>query len=207
MNYQEIDLKTWPRLEYFNHYLKVVPCTYSLTITLDITNLLEKKYHLYSSLIYAITKTVNQYKEFRLRFIDDKLVLFDSLNPCYTIFHKDDETFSNLWSFYRENFLDFQKEYFKDIENYGETKGFLGKDEEPLNTFPISMIPWLNFQGFNLNLEKGYDYLAPIFTLGKYYKNANNYLIPLAMQVHHACCDGFHVARFLDSLQDVIRKL
>ena len=30
--------------------------------------------------------------------------------------------------------------------------------------------------------------------------------IPLSIQVHHAVCDGFHVCRFLDELQDLLNK-
>ena len=32
------------------------------------------------------------------------------------------------------------------------------------------MIPWSTFDGFNLNLQKGYDYLIPIFTMGNIIK-------------------------------------
>lgn len=38
----------------------------------------------------------------------------------------------------------------------------------PENTFPVSMIPWTTFEGFNLNLQHGYDYLLPIFTMGRF---------------------------------------
>ena len=65
---------------------------------------------------------------------------------------------------------------------------------------------FLCFEGFNLNLKKGYDYLLPIFTFGKYYEDGGKYYIPLSIQVHHAVCDGFHVCRFLDELQDLLNK-
>ena len=68
------------------------------------------------------------------------------------------------------------------------------------------MIPWLTFEGFNLNLQRGYDYLTPIFTIGKYYQEDGLIKIPLAMQVHHAVCDGFHICRFINELQELINK-
>ena len=94
----------------------------------------------------------------------------------------------------------------KDIDAYGERKGMFAKPNPPENTFPVSMIPWTSFEGFNLNLKKGYDYLLPIFTFGKYYEEGGKYYIPLSIQVHHAVCDGFHVCRFLDELQDLLNK-
>lgn len=37
MEYRVIDRNNWQRKEYFEHYLKKVPCTYSITTKLDIT--------------------------------------------------------------------------------------------------------------------------------------------------------------------------
>ena len=44
----------------------------------------------------------------------------------------------------------------------------------------------------------------PIFTLGKYYEEDGKILLPLAVQVHHAVCDGFHICRFVNELQELI---
>ena len=82
----------------------------------------------------------------------------------------------------------------------------LAKPNPPENTFPVSMIPWTSFEGFNLNLQNGYDYLLPIFTFGKYYEDGGKYYIPLSIQVHHAVCDGFHVCRFINELQELLNK-
>ena len=66
------------------------------------------------------------------------------------------------------------------------------------------MIPWTSFEGFNLNLQKGYDYLLPVFTMGKFYEENGRRFLPSSVQVHHAVCDGFHLCRFLRELQDLI---
>ena len=80
-----------------------------------------------------------------------------------------------------------------------------GKPNAQENIFNVSMIPWSTFDGFNLNLQKGYDYLIPIFTM-KYYKEDNKIILPLAIQVHHAVCDGFHVCRFVKQVQELINS-
>lgn len=43
-----------------------------------------------------------------------------------------------------------------------------------------------------------------IDTLGKYYEEDGKILLPLAVQVHHAVCDGFHICRFVNELQELI---
>ena len=65
-------------------------------------------------------------------------------------------------------------------------------------------IPWSTFEGFNLNLQKGYDYMLPIFTMGRFYQDSEKIMLPFAIQVHHAICDGFHICRFINELQELI---
>ncbi|KEP72578.1 hypothetical protein HR12_42905 [Microbacterium sp. SUBG005] len=33
-----IDLETWPRRQHFAHYLHASPCTYALTVEVDVTD-------------------------------------------------------------------------------------------------------------------------------------------------------------------------
>lgn len=97
MKFKIIDLEKYERKEHFLHYINNVPCFYSMTVNVDITNLKkfikEKEYKLYPIIIYAITRTVNNHKEFRMS-LDNKnnLGYFTEVNPSYTIFHKDNNT-------------------------------------------------------------------------------------------------------------------
>ncbi|HHQ4522109.1 TPA: CatA-like O-acetyltransferase, partial [Aeromonas veronii] len=45
------------------------------------------------------------------------------------------------------------------------------------------------------------DYFAPVFTMAKFQQEDNRVLLPVSVQVHHAVCDGFHAARFINTLQ------
>ena len=203
--FQLIDRSTWKREEYFNHYLSNVPCTYSMTVRLDITDLRVKQVNLYPTMLYLIACGVNRHEEFRTTLNNNGEVgVYDYLSPCYTVFHKDSETFSNIWTEYCSDYDAFCKEYNSDIIKYGSIEKMIAKPDVPENTFPVSMIPWSNFEGFNLNLQMGYNYLLPIFTMGKFQVVNGRYLLPLAVQVHHAICDGFHISRFINELQEMI---
>lgn len=205
MKFNYIDIEKWKRKQHYNYYLKNVPCTYSMTIKLDITNVIKSQKKLYPTLLYCISKTVNKYEEFRtILDSEGKVGYFDELYPCYTIFHKENETFSNIWTEYSEDYEVFCKNYKEDMEKYGKNLDIVAKPDIPVNSFPISMLPWESFEGFNLNLKRGYEYLLPIFTLGKYYQEQDKVFIPLAIQVHHSVCDGFHLCRFIDSLRKAL---
>lgn len=69
MNFEIIDLEKYERKEHFLHYINDVPCFFSITTNIDITNfkkyIKEKEYKLYPAIIYAITRIVNNHKEFR----------------------------------------------------------------------------------------------------------------------------------------------
>ena len=207
MEWRPIDKEHWHRTEYFEHYFSQIPCTYSMTTKLDITNVLKKDQKLYPAMIYCITKTVNQFEEFRTAINQaGQLGIFDSILPCYTIFHKDTETFSNIWTDYSDRFPQFLEAYEQDLLQFGSVHRFMAKPNVPENHITISMIPWTTFDGFHLNIQKSYQYLLPIFTMGKYTQYHQQYLLPLSIQVHHAVCDGFHLSRFIQTLQDHVNE-
>lgn len=205
MIFEKIDINSWKRKEYFEHFFTNVPCTYSMTVKVDITPIKNKLMKLYPAMLYYISTVVNHHPEFRTAINDSgELGVYSEMLPCYTVFHKDTETFSNIWTEYSPDFNTFSVAYENDMRKYGNKQGMIGKPNAPENTFPVSMIPWSTFEGFNLNLQKGYDYLIPIFTMGKYYQEDGRTILPLAIQVHHAVCDGFHICRFANELQELI---
>lgn len=95
-----IDKDTWKRKPYFDHYFSQIRCTYSITVNIDISGIIafknKNRSKLYPLLIYVLTKAVNNHEEFRTA-INDKgeLGVWDTLLPCYTVFHEENETFSN----------------------------------------------------------------------------------------------------------------
>ena len=129
------------------------------------------------------------------------------MHPCYAVFHKESETFSNLWTEYTPDLREFIRRYEEDLAAYGDDPAFFPKPDLPTNSFTVSMLPWTTFDGFNLNLQKSWAYTLPIFTLGKFFQEGERTLLPVALQVHHGVCDGFHTCRFLNELQTLLDKI
>ena len=207
MDYKIIDLEKWARREFFEHYINAVPCTYSLTVKIDISNIKRQNLKLFPALLYCLTKSVNKFEEFRTAMrSDSELVVYNAMQPCYTVFHKNTKTFGNLWTEFAEDFTEFARRYEYDIACYGKVEAFVAKPNVPENSFTVSMLPWVSFEGFNINV-RGFDYLLPIFTLGKCTEADGRYTMPLAVQVHHAVCDGYHTGCFINDLQNEIDSL
>ena len=101
MEFVRIDRENWARKETFEHYFSAVPCTYSMTVRLDITALRQRRHRLYPALLHALTAIVNRHPEFRTDLgPDGEPGVYSEMHPCYTVFHPEDKTFSNLWTAY-----------------------------------------------------------------------------------------------------------
>lgn len=208
MKFKVIDKENWERKEYFDYYYSNVPCTYTMTVKLNITKIREAEQKLYPTLLHSITKIVNKHDEFKTSFnSNNQLGVFDYMFPHYTIFHKDSETFSNIWTEYIEDYDVFYELYKRDMRAFGTIKKREAKPDLPANCFNILAIPWIVFESFNLNLQNNRDNLLPVFIMGKYYEEDGNLILPLSIQVHHGLCDGFHLCRFVNELQYIINRL
>lgn len=120
MAFQKINLSDWARREHWAHYSRNMRYTYAMTTDIDISRLKpELKVHnlkLYPALLYMLSTIVNRHEEFRFAFgSGGEPVCFDQMHPTYTVFHADDETFSNLWTEYAPRFFDFHEAYLREL--------------------------------------------------------------------------------------------
>lgn len=128
------------------------------------------------------------------------------MNPGYTIFNEERKNFSAVWTEFSPDYREFLERYTADVERYRTSAAFAPKPGKPQNCFDVSMLPWAAFTAFNINVYNAGSYLLPIFTMGRKQEREGRILLPLALQVHHAVCDGYHAARFVDRLQQSINE-
>lgn len=211
MNYTKFDIESWHRKAHFQFFDAQINCGFSLTTKIDITSFKKyinsKHYAFYPAIIYAIAKIVNTYPEFRLAKKNNELILWDTINPNFTIFHKETETFSSLWCDYADDIDIFIENYNQQLMMYKNHLGLSPQSDQIDNIFYVSSLPWLVFDSFNLNLSDITGQYSPIFTIGQFFNQDDKLLLPLAIQVHHAVCDGFHIGRFVNNLQDFCNNL
>ncbi|QLS06258.1 type A chloramphenicol O-acetyltransferase [Citrobacter freundii] len=205
--YTPVDLSCWARKEHFEVFQTFAQSTINQTVLLDITALLkhikEVGWKFYPTIIFLLSKVVNRHTEFRMAIKDNELIIWNEVHPSYTIFHNETETFSSLWSHYDGNIHHFQHVYAEDMARYGNNLSYWPKGESLENIFFVSAIPWVSFTSFNINVANMQNFFSPMFTIGKYYNQDGKVMLPLAVQVHHSVCDGFHVARLINELQEI----
>lgn len=207
MNFIEIQMKQWARKNHYEHYKNNVRCSYSVTVDIDITNLQirlkERGMKTYPVQIYMLSTVVNQLPEFRMTTDEEhRLGYWEVIDPIYTVLNPNTETFSAVWTRYDCCFNTFYRTYLQDTTQYANGSLF-PQEHVPPNTFNISSVPWLDFTAFNINVFSDGNYLLPIFTIGKHKKENDKIMMPLAIQCHHAVCDGYHVGKFVEILREM----
>ena len=65
----------------------------------------------------------------------------------------------------------------------------------------VSCLPWVNFSHFSVHSYEKKDYFFPSVEAGEMTESHGKWNIPLSLTCHHATTDGWHVHRFLESLQ------
>lgn len=206
--FHPIDIRKWERGEIFYYFSKMAPTSYSITVSMDVTemrkNLKSRELKFFPSYLYIVTKLLNQQMEFKIADKDGVLGYWDTLTPLYASFHEDDKTFSLMWTEYRDNFMGFYQQYLENKINYGSNHGALAQKDStpPLNSYTISCIPWIKFQHFSLHSYENKPYYFPTVESGKIYEDGARYMLPLSITLHHAATDGYHVKVFLEKLQE-----
>lgn len=93
------------------------------------------------------------------------------------------------------------------VNQYKDSKHISPISDIPKNMFNISSIPWLHFDAMSSNNNYSSKTFMPLISLGKYQEDNGKLLMPIAIKVHHATMDGFHVSKFYDELQKQFDKI
>ena len=204
--FKVIDMKNWKRAMHCEIFRNSIEPSYCVSLELDITHFLvkikEQKYSFTLSMIYAISKCANEIEEFRYRFLDGNVVLFDRINTSFTYLNKDTELFKVLnvemkdtmsaYIYAATRVIETQKEYFT---------GPLGND-----VFSFSPLPWVSFTHISHTNSGKKDNATPLFDWGKYFTREGRILLPFSVQVHHSFVDGIHVGKLVNKLQGYLNE-
>lgn len=196
-----IDQKNWKRAMHCQVFRESVEPAFCVTFELDITNFLkrikEKKLSFTFSMIYAVTVCANQIEEFRYRFVDGDVVLFDQIDTAFTYLDQETELFKvvnvpmedtiEACAASAAKTAEDQKEYFT---------GPLGTD-----VFQFSPMPWVSFTHISHTNAGKKDNATPLIDWGKYFQRGDQIILPFSVQAHHSFVDGLHIGKLADALQ------
>ncbi|MBQ3077527.1 MAG: chloramphenicol acetyltransferase CAT [Clostridia bacterium] len=212
MQFTPIDLANWPRAQMFYYFSRMAPTAYSLTVELDVTETKratkEAGLKFFPAYLWLVTKNLNDQIEFKVAEQDGVLGFYDRLTPLYASFHEDDHTFSLMWTEYTDHFPAFHRACLENQARFGDVHGVLSQPHTPppANAYTVSCLPWIPFRHFAVHNYENKPYYFPSVEAGQICEQAGRLKMPLSLTCHHATTDGYHVTRFLASLQQDLNE-
>ncbi|AKB47046.1 Chloramphenicol acetyltransferase [Methanosarcina sp. Kolksee] len=199
--YQTIDFETWKRKDYCQIYRNAVQPQYCVSFELDVTNfkkrVKENNWSFTMAFIFAVTKCANKIEEFRYRFLDGEVVLYESIDTSFTYLDKETELFKVVNVPMQDTIEEFVQLATVTAENQKES--FTGPVEN--DVYQFSALPWITFTHISHTDFGNREKAQPIFDWGKYQEREGKFMMPFAVQVHHAFVDGIHIGKLADKLQ------
>ena len=204
--YTVIDEQNWKRKLHCQIFRNSIEPAFCVTFKLDITCFLKevkaKGFSFTMSLIYVVTRCANEIEEFRYRFVEGQVVLFERIDTAFTYLDQETELFKVVNVPMERTMESYvaaalktareQKEYFT---------GPLGND-----VFQFSPFPWVSYTHISHTNSGNKENATPLFDWGKYFERDGRLLLPFSVQAHHSFVDGLHIGRLAESLQDALNK-
>ena len=202
-----IDEKTWKRSTHCAVFRNCIEPSFCVTFDLDVTKFyreIKKKGSSFTfALIYIVTECANQIEEFRYRFLDGKIVMFDKIDTAFTYLDKETELFKVV----NVPFKGSMQEYCKTAKHKAQTQkeyftGPLGND-----VFQFSPMPWVTYRHISHTNSGKKENATPLFDWGKFYEKGERLLLPFSVQVHHSFVDGIHIGKLAGKVQEKLNLL
>ena len=205
--YQVIDEKNWKRAMHCTVFRNCVEPAFCVTFELDITSFLnrvrEKKLSFTMAMIYAVSRCANEIEEFRYRFLDGQVVLFDRIDTAFTYLNRETGLFKvvnvpmadtmEVYVAAARKSAEEQKEYFT---------GPLGND-----VFQFSPMPWVTYTHISHTNSGKKENATPLFDWGKYFERDGKILLPFSVQAHHSFVDGLHIGELAERVQNFLNGI
>lgn len=204
--YEIIDESKWKRALHCQIFRNSIEPCYCVTFELDITNFLEKirasDLSFTLGLIFVVTKCANEIEEFRYRFLNGQIVLYNRIDTAFTYLDKDTELFKVVRVDMQDTIEDYVAEASKKAEEQKEYfTGPLGNE-----IFQFSPMPWVSYTHISHTNSGKKDNATPLIDWGKYFDRDGKKILPFSVQVHHSFVDGVHIGKLADALQTYLDK-
>ena len=205
---KKLDLENWNRKEHFEFFCPFDEPFFGVVSEVDCTKAYEyaKKNNI-SFFAYYLHKTLeaaNSLEEFKYRIIDNEVFICKEIHAAATI-AREDGTFAFSFTEFNPDFTIFHDSLSSEIDSVQNSTGLrFNEDAKRIDGMHISSFPWHKLTGLTHSRDLKRKDSVPKITFGKTYVQDSAMKLPIAINVHHALMDGFHVAQFLDRFQELL---
>ena len=208
---KELDLEKNERKKTYEWFRNFSNSTYSMNVEMDVTNLLNHtrntKESFFIDLLYIVVKGLNSIDEMRMRIVDDKPVIFEDINPAFTVMTQIG-TFENVRFKNCNGFKEFYEIAHKNIEDAKKQVEIKKENYNPENCYDeyyITCVPWINFTQFTHPMPDDVkSQCIPRICWGKYIEKDGLYKLTLNITVSHIFVDGYPLSMTFNKIQELL---
>lgn len=206
---KKLDLSTWERKEIFDFMSGLSDPFFTVCFNIDVTDVYEysHRHHLsfYYSLIFLVSKALNEVPAFLNDIVENEIVVRDQRNPSFCDIRKGSEAFYIVNALLGENIAEFceraQKASLASKSFYPEG----GMKNEAWIYF--SCIPWLDVTCITNERNFDPDDTVPRVSWGKYTDCNGRKKLNISIEANHRFIDGYHIGMFEKQLSEKIALL
>ena len=199
-----LSISTWKRREHYELFRGFANPFFSVCVDVDATETWNACRQAGSPSFYVATlfhslSAANAIEAFRMRIRGDTVWVYDQVRASATVL-RDDDTFGFAIFPPAPTLRDFNRGAPAEMQAARQPVPLVlpraGEDDLVYH----SSLPWMRFTAFSNALNGGKD-SVPRVVFGKCAPRGDRWLMPVAVEVHHALVDGLDVARYLERLQ------
>lgn len=205
-DYMIIDESSWPRASHCKAFRGWAQPSIYMAFEVDVTEFQKKTRSMGLSFTLAVTYAVclcaNSVENFRYRFQDGKVVLYNSTDCLFTYLNRETELFKMI-----------KVPMTEDIESFVALAGKTAEQQKEYFTGPpgngvirCTAIPWVSFTQMSSAYSGKPDYSTPVIAWGKYHDVNGRSMMPVSVQANHSFVDGLHIGKFAEALQNYLNS-
>ena len=205
---QPIPWTDWSRRDVFEFFSGMSDPFYSVTFTVDVTNLCrftkETGLSFYYALVYLCTQAVNRVEAFQYVLNDGALFRLNGRSPSFTDLKKSAEQFHIVTMPCAGGIADFCRAA---RETSAAQTAFIRAEAESDALIYFSCLPWLELTALTNERDFDKDDAIPRIAWGRYTETGGRKKLNMSVEVNHRFIDGLHIGRFSETLAGLIEAL
>ncbi|MEL6274851.1 MAG: chloramphenicol acetyltransferase [Bacteroidota bacterium] len=208
---KKIEFTDSHRKKHFDFFRRMDQPHFGVTVNVDITLFAKHireaaEWRFTPAFVYLLARVANELPNFRRRIRNDEVVEHPSVQPSFAVPTKDSEVFSFCTVDYHPDAREFHRSAIATMEEMFTNPSF--EDEPGRDDYLfMSTFPWASFTSVQHAMHYSPADSVPRIIWGKYFKQGDQLLMPLAVQAHHAVVDGRDMGKYYQEMELLLKKV
>ena len=205
---KKLEIKEWNRREHFEFFKQFDNPYYGVTVQVDCSIAYVKAKALgipfYTYYLHKCLIAVNSVENMRYRIEEGEVWVYDYVDASATIL-REDKTFGFSHMRFEADLISFNQVVKMEIERVKNITGLFTTARIP-NVVHFSALPWVDFSSISQASHSKFADSCPKLSIGKLVDTDGKKTMSIALHVHHALVDGYHVGQFYEELQRLMNE-